>query len=41
MAIEILSDEIIIGLIIASSKELLKNPHFTDCSASKMVVGHF
>ncbi|HEZ7985911.1 MAG TPA: hypothetical protein RWO09_03120 [Ruminococcus sp.] len=30
MKIEILSDETIIDLIIASSKELLKNPHFTD-----------
>lgn len=28
MTIEILSDETIIGLIIASSKELLNNPHY-------------
>lgn len=28
MAIEILSDETIVGLIIASSKELLNNPHY-------------
>lgn len=44
MTIEILSDETIIGLIIASSKELLKNPHFTDSytvlTAFESVIDH-